>query len=137
MNDETNPTLIDSKLRCDLYFVSAGPSNLQVGPYQAVAHLYEHNYSNIFNFWYCVADVSCTLSEFNRDADAAGFTKASPEMLRLPMDFLVRLELEDGRWGQGKAWNFVATQDLSSQHMLVAIIRETDLSRNPHAATSP
>jgi hypothetical protein len=84
-----------TKLEGTVSFFSEELQKIVSGPYSATIHLFEHEYDIWNRFSYGVAEVFCTLDEFNNNA-----------RVHLPNLSVLVLRLDDGRVGRASCLGF-------------------------------
>jgi hypothetical protein len=87
----------------------------EIGPYNAAVHLFEHDYNDRIRFWYGVADVAVTVSEFHEAANRAGLS-AEPGSMHQPANFNMRIDLPDGRTGLARHFTSDWEEGMDTEH---------------------
>jgi len=99
-----------SKVDCKFWFVVKGkPSDMYLGQ----IHLFEHQYDPKTQFWYGVADVSCSFDDIGEIFGNGGED-----------DFGLSITLEDGRKGMAKA---IGSGQMQGSYFHVAVFGWTKL----------
>jgi hypothetical protein len=116
-------SITETKQSGNLYFLSQTRPVLSIGPFEAIIHLFEHEYSK-FTFAYGVADVACSLPELASRAKSVGMPNVTHEYSVIPANFDYIINLEDGRMGPAIWHNSSYSSDEESQEMHISFIFE-------------
>jgi hypothetical protein len=119
--------IADSKLSGTVQFVNANPF-FSIGPYTTLFHLFEHDYKPGYKpgvqFWYGMADISCTEQDLFRDVKSAGFAVSDPGFI---LECAMHVSIEDGRLGDSRIISSTWTWGTQGDYMEIAFVGKSRL----------